>query len=127
LRSAAPGPVVIRAPGSNGLGRKKQRGGRSAGYPIGSSPSPVPLHSGTGPVGFRAPAGRPPQPLLDHLDATADGQSDIDVPVQVVPCRVEMMADIAADLSTMRSLLHRVTLVAAPPLADLRRIPASAR
>lgn len=39
----------------------------------------------------------------------------------------EMMADIAADLSTMRSLLHRVTLVAAPTLADLRQIPAGAR
>lgn len=34
----------------------------------------------------------------------------------------EMMADVAADLSTMRSLLHRVTLVAAPTLADPRHI-----
>jgi hypothetical protein len=34
----------------------------------------------------------------------------------------DMMADIAADLTTMRSLLHRATLVAAPTLADLRRV-----
>lgn len=37
----------------------------------------------------------------------------------------ETMADVAADLATMRSLLHRVTLVAAPTLTDLRRIPAN--
>lgn len=29
--------------------------------------------------------------------------------------------DVAADLATMRSLLHRATLVAAPAIADLRR------
>jgi hypothetical protein len=96
--------------------------------------------------------------LLDHVETTADSQSDVDMLVQVVPCCVEitgllaalagrlgglamslvdmsggkptqpaaedMMADIAADLSTMRSLLYRVTLVAAPALADLRQIPA---
>lgn len=39
----------------------------------------------------------------------------------------ETMADVAADLSTMRSLLHRVTLVAAPTLTDLRSIPAQRR
>lgn len=91
--------------------------------------------------------------LLDHVETTAGSRSDVDVLVQAVPCCVEvagllaalagrlgalamslvdlssrpaaeeMMADIAADLSTMRSLLHRVTLVAAPTLADLRRIP----
>lgn len=99
--------------------------------------------------------------LLDHIETTADNQSDIDMLVQVVPCCVEItgllaalagrlgalalslvdmsggrsaqraaeerMADIAADLGTMRSLLHRVTLVAAPALADLRQIPARAR
>jgi hypothetical protein len=99
--------------------------------------------------------------LLDHIETTADSQSDIDVLVQVMPCCVkvtgllaalaerlaalamslvdmpagrptqrateDMMADIAADLSAMRSLLHRVTLVAAPALADLRQIPARAR
>lgn len=36
----------------------------------------------------------------------------------------ETMADVAADLRTMRSLLHRVTLVAAPTLEDLRHLPA---
>jgi hypothetical protein len=36
----------------------------------------------------------------------------------------ETMADVAADLSTMRDLLHSVTLVAAPTLVDLRHITA---
>lgn len=31
------------------------------------------------------------------------------------------LLDVAADLATMRSLLHRATLVAAPAVADLRR------
>ena len=31
------------------------------------------------------------------------------------------LLDVAADLATMRALLHRATLVAAPAIADLRR------
>jgi hypothetical protein len=91
---------------------------------------------------------------LDNMD-DAEKRRDADVLVAAVPCCVEvagllaalagrlgalaltmagepsgateeMMTDIAADLSTMRSLLHRVTLVAAPTLADLRRLPSVA-
>lgn len=88
---------------------------------------------------------------LDNMDV-AESRRDADVLAEAVPCCVEaagllaafagrlgalaltlarepsgategMMTDIAADLGTIRSLLHRVTLVAAPTLADLRRLP----
>jgi hypothetical protein len=215
LHSAAPGRVVIKAPGSDCLGSKKNRGGRSVDYPTGSSPCPMRLHFGTG------RSGSAPRPvarhhtyrrsvttaahretegdvstfvcvieyheemsetmprsvrtdvheletanqalitLTDHIEATTDSQSDVDTLVQVVPCCVEitdllavltgrlgelamslvdlpgggpttgvteeMMVDIAVDLETMRSLLYRATLVAAPALADLRRIPVRAQ
>ena len=54
---------------------------------------------------------------LGALAQTLVDGTPTEVPVTVV------LADIAVDLATMRSLLHRATLVAAPALADLRQVP----
>lgn len=61
--------------------------------------------------------------LAGCLGALATSLSDMSDGAPAQRAADEMMADIAADLNTMRSLLHRATLVAAPTLADLRRLP----
>jgi hypothetical protein len=62
--------------------------------------------------------------LAGRLGGLAASLADLSRHEHAQEAAEETMADIAADLSSMRSLLHRVTLIAAPTLADLRRIPA---
>lgn len=61
--------------------------------------------------------------LAGRLGALAMSLVDMSHGRHIHRAAEETMADVAADLSTMRSLLHRVTLVAAPTLTDLRAIP----
>lgn len=59
--------------------------------------------------------------LTGSLDTLATTLADRVVTDNQDPAQAVALLDVSADLATMRSLLHRATLVAAPAVADLRR------
>lgn len=62
--------------------------------------------------------------LAGRLGALATALVDMSHDRRVHRAAEETMAEVAADLTTMRGLLHRVTAVATPAITDLRHVPA---